>query len=211
MARGFDDNRSAQAKNIIAIDDLRHQAYKRLTTAHMKLNPKAAFNDNAKKQDGADSMLGSIFLNMLCGGAFAAAFGHALHLPDTHAEIVPHVSLSSAFEGVSMMLDEKAYQNRARKLDLYPQGRRRDPMHEQPIKRKFNLVSGNDNARFSTDAYAEIAAMSEILDMADQLEKDGVRAVRIDENEAAYHAVKGAIKDMRKSGFKPARLVRKAG
>lgn len=188
------------ASNGVSVDQLRAQATTRLNAAYLKIDPRASFNNTAKS-GGVDSLLGSMLFNALVGGALCHAF--AAVAPNTHidldAEILPGVSIAGAVEAVNLLSDDQADRIR-RRTPLYPQGRRQDPIVNRPLKR-FNMVAANDCERFASDPRAEIACMSEILDMLDTLDKHGVDMVRIEPDKDAYAALKNEVKAAKTRGI----------
>ncbi len=183
MKWGFNKQAGNNNEAIIAVSDLRGQVQNRLQDAYKRLDPKNAFG-RASQVGGEESMIGSLLFSMLTWTPFMeglelgmeGSLGENIELFD--AAVDP--TLCAVFDGVALAWDEKANKNRQRKLSDYPEGRRNDPIFERQLARPFNLVSANDNVRLSRDTQAEIACMSEMLDMLSDLEADGVSMLRLD-------------------------------
>ena len=191
----FDGYSARNHSNVIAMADLREQAKKRLHEAHQRAGAPQ------QQATGGDSLLGSMFLNMLGMGALGhmieQSFGHML--PHVVSQI-PHGFISGAFEAAAMVRDEKSDMYRARKLSDYPEGRRQDPLAQKTLNAKFNMVANNDNFNGRT-ALEEVAAMAEIIDMIDALEKDGFTALNLDERVTVYDTLKQVTKRVKKQDF----------
>lgn len=185
MKWGFNKQAGNNNEATVAISDLRGQVQNRLQDAYKRLDPKNAFG-RASQAGGEESMIGSLLFSMLTWTPFMQGLelgmenllGENIELFDTAADPM----LCAVFDGVALAWDEKANKNRQRKLSDYPEGRRSDPIFESRLSRPFNLVSANDNVRLSRDTQAEIACMSEMLDMLNDLEADGVSMLRLDAN-----------------------------
>lgn len=185
MKWGFNKQAGNNNEAIVSISDLRGQVQNRLQDAYKRLDPKNAFG-RASQSSAEESMVGSLIFSMLTWTPFMQGLelgmenmlGENIDFFDTAAD----PTLCAVFDGVAMAWDEKANKNRQRKLSDYPEGRRNDPIFESRLKRPFNLVSANDNVRFKRDTQAEIACMSEMLDMLSDLEADGVSMLRLDAN-----------------------------
>lgn len=169
-------------ETIVATSQLRGQIQNRLQDAYKRLDPKNAFG-RASQVSGEESMVGSLLFSVLTWTPFMqglemgleGTMGENIDLFDTAAD----PTLCAVFDGVAIAWDDKANKNRQRKLSDYPEGRRNDPIFERPLHRPFNLVAANDNARFARDTQAEIACMSEMLDMLSDMEADGVTMLRL--------------------------------
>lgn len=200
---GLDYHKAANngQSSTVSLDALRGQAMKRLTGVQQTLERKglsASFIQAAKADPIGDmGFMSGLIVNMIFGGALMPVIG-TVGLTDAFN------GLSACVEGVSTVTDEKAHGYRARKLNDYPEGRRRCALEAAKTSKKFNLVSANQNNRFSYDVQADLACMFEILDMLDMLEKEGVSAIRLDEKEAVYNALKLTTKQM----FKKKDIVR---
>lgn len=185
MKWGFNKQAGNNNEAIAAVSDLRSQVQNRLQDAYKRLDPKNAFG-RASQSGTEESMVGSLLFGMLTWTPFLQGLeigmedmlGENIELFDTAAD----PTLCAVFDGVAMAWDEKANKNRQRKLSDYPEGRRNDPIFERRLARPFNLVAANDNVRFARDTQAEIACMSEMLDMLSDLEADGVSMLRLDAN-----------------------------
>lgn len=184
MKLGF-NKQSANQDNetIVATSQLRAQVQNRLQDAYKRLDPKNAFG-RVSQVGGEESMVGSLLFSILTWTPFMQGLeigmedmlGENVELFDTAAD----PTLCAVFDGLAVAWDDKANKNRQRKLNDYPEGRRADTIFERPLHRPFNLVAANDNARFARDTQAEIACMSEMLDMLNDMEADGVTMLRLD-------------------------------
>ena len=186
MKWGFNKQAGNNNEATVAICDLRGQVQNRLQDAYKRLDPKNAFGRASSQAGGEESMIGSLLFSMLTWTPFMQGLelgmenllGENIDMFDMAAD----PTMCAVFDGVAMAWDEKANKNRQRKLSDYPEGRRSDPIFESRLTRPFNLVSANDNVRLRRDTQAEIACMSEMLDMLSDLEADGVTALRLDAN-----------------------------
>jgi hypothetical protein len=192
MQLGFNKKAGHDHEAMIGISQLRGQINTRMESAYKRLDPKAAFNQASRGSE--ESMIGSLLFGMLVWGSFFQ--GLEMGLENMYGEDMEAFStmadptLCAAFDGLSMVWDDKANKNRKRKLNDYPEGRRDDPIFDRPLNRRFNLVSANDNSRFTRDAQAEIACMSEMLDQLSDMEAEGVHMIRLDTKEAVYDRLK---------------------
>lgn len=204
MSNGFESKNTATT---LTITQLRNMAATRLQSAERRLAPgaAAAFNRAGSAQD---SMIGSLLFSLLIWTPVMHALNHGVSQLFGHSDGMDMLCnpLTEAFmEASSMLRDEKAYANRSRKVGIYHGGRRQDEIvspFNKKLGKSFNFVSANENSRFSMDANTEVAAMSEIIDMLDRMEKDGVTMVRIDAGVAATEVIKAVDN---KSIFNPAK------
>ncbi len=194
MAWGMENK---EAQHTVGVAALRVMVLDRLQMAERRLDPAsvaAAFeraNDNSQ-----DTMLGSLLLGMLGWTPIVDSLG----LEGAFASAANSPVLAAAADGLSMVWDEKAYKNRRRrglaaiwKDGAYHGGRRQDGiMTAEQMKRKFNLVSANENGAFAYDTQAEIAGMNEMLDMLDRLEKEGVTLLKLSTRQAISAQLKTA-------------------
>lgn len=194
MAWGIENK---EAQHTVGVAALRVMVLDRLQVAERRLDPAsvaAAFeraNDNSQ-----DTMVGSLLLGMLGWTPIVDSLG----LEGAFASAANSPVLAAAADGLSMVWDEKAYKNRRRrglaaiwKDGAYHGGRRQDGiMTAEQMKRKFNLVSANENGAFAYDTQAEIAGMNEMLDMLDRLEKEGVTLLKLSTRQAISAQLKTA-------------------
>lgn len=195
MNKGLDNKKNQVT---VGINQLRAEAMNRLDSAQKKLNP-----NNEIPDASADSTLGGLILSLLTwtpimhgmGGLGLEGFDRAASLDDSAAH---GGALTAAFEGLSTVFDESANKNRGRKLNDYPEGRRKAFFSSKPLNNKFNFAAANENFRFSHDAAAEIASMAEILDMLDVLEKEGVSSIGLDTQGSVHAILKQTVKALKK-------------
>lgn len=188
MIRGFYNAASVEQKGIIAIDALHHHASERLFNAQMRLDPKSAFS-KASRAHNADSLLGGLLLNMMTWGLLVHGIEHLIGT-DHGLDLSHDGFFAAALESADIVIDETTRKN-SRKLDGYPEGRRKDPL-EAGMNRKFNLFAANQNAAFSMNAEAEVIALSQLLDMLEGLSRRGIRAISIDGSESVYKTLSDA-------------------
>ncbi|MCE9507952.1 MAG: hypothetical protein K8R48_06540 [Alphaproteobacteria bacterium] len=174
-----------------SLDALRGQALSRLSGVQHSLESKgvgAAFIRAAKADPLGDmGLTGSLIMSMIMGVSTSGLL--PAHFPVS--AIFNYETISSALDGISILRDQVAEGYRGRKLDDYPEGRRKCALEAAGrMGKKFNLVSANQNHRLSFDAQADLACMYEIIDMLDRLENEGVRAIRIDQKESVYDSLK---------------------
>jgi hypothetical protein len=173
-----------------SLDALRGQALNRLAGVQHSLESKgvgAAFTRAAKADPIGDmGLTGSLIMSMIMGSAMSGLL--PAHFPIS--AIFNYETISGGLDGISILRDQAAEGYRSRKLDDYPEGRRKCALEAARVGKKFNLVSANQNNRFSFDSQADLACMYEIIDMLDRLENEGVRAVRIDRKESVYDSLK---------------------
>jgi hypothetical protein len=184
MNKGF--NQIAQKKQATTVDmvDLRRAVVERLERANYRQNLKNGFNRTAKK-GSEDSLLGSLLFSSLTWGAFLGAMGGAFG--GEAFDMIDGPVFAAAIDGLTMLTDEQARQRKARIYNaLYPQGRRQDRIIGASRRSQFNLVSANDNSRFTYDADAEAVCMIKLLDMIDSLAKTGVTLISVDAKATVY-------------------------
>lgn len=193
MGLGFNKVSHNNQAATVSLDSLRGQAMKRLSGVQQNLESKglgASFIQSAKADPIGDmGFMSGLIVNMILGGSLTGLMS-SVGLSDTFN------GFSAYIEGVSVLTDEKAYGYRSRKLSDYPEGRRKCALAAAKVGKKFNLVSANQNNRFSYDVQADLACMFEILDMLDMLEKEGVSMIRLDQKESVYDALKLTTKQM---------------
>ncbi len=189
--------------NNVSLNALRGQALQRLAGVHERLEARgigAAFLRAAKVDPVGDmGFLGSLIANMLLGGVFADFLGAHVPMPSGHHGMMSDFNgvAVAATEGLSLVRDLDSYGLRSRIMYAYPEGRRKCAMKEANVSKKFNLVSANQNNKFSLDAQAEMACMFEILDILDRLEAQDVRGMRLDGKEPVYDVLKQIVKKAR--------------
>jgi hypothetical protein len=185
---------------IVSTDALRGQALKRLAGVQNSLNSKgvgAAFLRSAKEDPIGDmGLLGTLIMGMIVAGPISAMFNS--HIPVSDA--FNFASCSQCLDGISFLRDQEIEGHRGRRLNDYPEGRRKCSLDAMRASKKFNLVSANQNNRFSFDMQAEMACMYEIIDMLDRLEDEGVKMIRLDQDKPVYDALKQTSKRMFGSG-----------
>jgi hypothetical protein len=203
MTKGFNNQDTAAT---VTISQIRNMAYNRLQSAQRRVDPAntatASFNRAANNNSSQDSLIGGLIFGMLTWVPFMDSLGGAFDI-DFDDLALGGISVQTAnaiMDGVSALWDEKAYKNREIKDGVYHGGRRQDPIVTgNKMAKKFNLVSANENSRYSYDANAEIAGMNEILDMLDTLEKRGVSMIRLEQKDCASTVLKNASR--KRSGF----------
>lgn len=185
MAFGFDKN---STQTTVTISQLRNVVTDRLQAAQGRAGLTDSFNG------AADNMVGSLLFSLLTWTPIMAGLESAIEGafgPSDAFNALSSPALAAAADGVSMLADEKATKNRIVKVGAYHGGRRQDPiMAPKKMNGKFNMVAANENNRFAYDALAEVAAMNEMLDMLDSLEKAGVSMLRLDEGKPVYESLK---------------------
>lgn len=194
-------NENTAQNKTASLADLRTIIADRLQTAQRRLDPAsatAAFADaNASHHD---SMIGSLIFGMVCWTPVMEMFGGSMD--GAMAVAVNSPMLAAAADGLSMVWDEKAYKNRRRmgsltvafKDGIYHGGRNQaGNVTPAQIKRNFNMIAANENARFAYDAAAEVAGMSEMLDMIDRLEQRGVSLIALDANQSVSQTLHAAL------------------
>jgi hypothetical protein len=198
MKWGFDNVAHNHAVTT-STDALRDQALQRLHGVYKKLDSKgisASFSRAARA--GGDAvgdmgLIGGLIANMAMWAPFFDALAQTFEAPVGELggfDMMRDSTLMAALDGLCMYRDDKVQGSRTRVLYDYPEGRRRDPILDQPLNKKFNLVSSNDNARFGYDTEAEIACLFEILDTLDALQRQGVSLLQLDQKEPVYDAMK---------------------
>jgi hypothetical protein len=175
----------------VSLDALRGQALKRLAGVEHSLESKgvgAAFTRAAKADPIGDmGLVGSLIMGMIMGMGTSGL----LHSSFPASAVFNYETISSGIDGISILRDQAAEGYRSRKLDAYPEGRRKCALEAAGrMGKKFNLVSANQNNRFSFDVQADLACMYEIIDMLDRLENEGVGAIRVDQKETVYDSLK---------------------
>jgi len=202
MTRGYSANAHNKDHYVTAdVSDLRQQVVSRLRSAQNRADPKGAFG-RAARAGSDDGMIGGLLFGMLCWAPFMQgielgledAFGGDIEMLDSMQD----PTLCAVFDGVSMVADDNSRDRRHRKVEGYPEGRRQDAIMD-PIKRKFNMVSANENSRFAYDAHAEVACMSELLDALDDLQNRGVSLLRLDPRLPVYAALRQAQAGLHRS------------
>jgi hypothetical protein len=183
-------------KNItVSIAQLRQQTNTGLEKAYQKLNMKGetARQFNSCSEDG---LLGGFILNLLCTAAIMQAIGVAF--PDMNLDLVQNQTLCAAFDGVTMVADENARKHRFRRVEGYPEGRRQDKI--ETVNHQFNLVAANENGNFTYDynTEMEVALLSELLDMLDDLARQNVTSVNISKTDSVYKTLKNVDGKMKK-------------
>ncbi len=206
MAWGKENNAAQQT---VSLADLRTVIADRLQAAQRRLDPAsatAAFADaNASHHD---SMIGSLIFGMVCWTPCIDVLA-ANMLDGAVAAAATSPVLAAAADGLSLVWDEKAYKNRRRntlsiafKDGIYHGGRKQaGNLNADQVKRKFNMVAANENARYAYDAGAEIAGMSEMLDAIDRLEQQGVTLIALEKGLPVSASLTAAVA---KQGRKPA-------
>lgn len=192
----------------VSLADVRAAVADRLQAAQRRLDPAsatAAFADASASHH--DSMIGSLIFGMVCWAPFMTAFSGCMDHVVAAAANSP--VLAAAADGLSLVYDEKAYKNRRRnklsisfKDGIY-HGGRNQAKHVTPaaMKRSFNMVAANENALYAYDAGAEIAGMSEMLDMIDLLEQQGVSLIALQRRLPVSESLRAAVG---RKGKKPA-------
>ncbi len=187
-----------ETPDTISLNALRGQALLRLAGVHERLESKgvgAAFLRAAKPDFLGDmGFLSSLIMHAIIGGPLADFLEEhmpfSLDMMDRFNSVSSHISALGGLEGTSLVQDTEATRNRSFRMSFYPEGRRKSAMKDAKMSRKFNLVSANQNGRFSFDVQAELACMFEIIDMIDTLEKQGVKEMRIDNSQSVYSILK---------------------
>lgn len=199
MKQGFNNIAHDNSGVVTSTGALRDQTLQRLHGVYKKLDAKgvsATFSRAARA--GGDAvgdmgLIGGLIANMVMWMPFFDALEQTLeaHVGDVCGfDMMRDSTLMAVMDGLCMYRDDKVQGSRTRVLYDYPEGRRRDPISDQPLNKKFNLVSANDNLRFGYDAEAEIACLFEILDTLEALEKEGVSLLQLDQKEPVYDAMK---------------------
>lgn len=181
-------------KNItVSIAQLREQTSTGLEKAYQKLNMKG---DTARQFNSCseDGFLGGFLLGFLFSGALISALGNAF--PGLNMDWMQNHSLCTAFDAVAMLTDEEARKHRFRRVEGYPQGRRQDRI--ETVNHKFNLVAANENGNFTYDAQAEVACLSELLNMLDDLARQNVTSMNISKTDSVYKTLKTVGRKMKK-------------
>lgn len=202
MIRGYYNKASLESKSVIAIDALHGYAAKRLVDAQQRLHPTSAFAKAA--QNKGDSILGGLLLNMMTWGVLmhgidsmlSSEFGIDLDLDLSHDGF-----LASATEAYDFLVEGDPAKKAGRKLEGYPEGRRRDPLEKAAIHKKFNLLAANENSRYSPNAESEVIALTQLLEMLEALAKDGVRTLAVDHNQPVFASLKNATRAMKGDGM----------
>lgn len=201
MNTGF--NAAAQKKDNITVDlsDLYRAVGARLEKAYQRQGLTSNFNQQNTRAGAEDSLLGSLIFSSLTWGAFFAGMEAAMPAGCEDAlDIAQAPVVAAVIDGIGLVTDEQARKNRARIINaLYPKGRRQDPIVGAKKRDSFNLVAANQNSNFTYDLEAEIACMSEILDMLDKLAKNNVTLVSIDAQAPVYDTLKASEKNMGKT------------
>lgn len=191
MTMAWGKEKQAQQEHAVGLNDLRLMIADRLQVAQRRCDPASASAAFARANDnGQDNLIGSLLLGMLCFAPVMAAFNGSAAA--TAAVGAAHTPWTSLIEGISMVWDEKAIKNRRLrrafnvfKDGIYHGGRRQEgTLSQKEMAAKFNMVSANENAAFSVDAAAEVAALNDMLDSIDALERKGVRMLSLDETKA---------------------------
>lgn len=199
MKQGFNNATHADNSVITSTGALRDQTLQRLHAVYKKLDSKgvsATFSRAARA--GGDAvgdmgLIGGLIGNIVMWMPFFDVLEQALEarMGDVGGfDMMRDTTAMAALDGLCMYRDDKVQGSRTRVLYDYPEGRRRDPISDQPLNKKFNLASANDNLGFGYDAEAEIACLFEILDTLEALEKQGVSLLQLDQKEPVYDAMK---------------------
>lgn len=197
------------AQQTVSLADLRTVVADRMQAAQRRLDPasaSAAFAEaNASHHD---SMIGSLIFGMVCWTPCIDVLATNM-MDGAIAAAATSPALAAAADGLSLVWDEKAYKNRRRSVlsiafkdGIYHGGRKQTGnLSADQVKRKFNMVAANENARYAYDAGAEIAGMAEMLDMIDRLEQQGVTLIALDAGLPISASLTAAVA---KQGKKPA-------
>jgi len=200
MELGFNKVANDERTTAVSLDALRGQALKRLAGVQNSLESKgvgADFTRSAKADPIGDmGLLGTLVMGMIMGGPISALL-HS-HIPTIDA--FNYAAFSQCIDGFSFLRDQETEGYRSRKLSAYPEGRRKCALEAARVGKKFNLVSANQNHRFSFDVKAEMACMYEIIDMLDKLEDEGVKMMRLDQDKPVYDALKQTTRKMFANG-----------
>lgn len=188
----FNAKQAVANTDYIAIHDLRRELTSRLSEAHAKLNPNASFSRAAQKNGGGDAMMAGMLLNMLGLGALFHGLEDMLGLEhgDIGALALP------AIDALELLQDDsKKKAARRMKMDLYPEGRRKDffGQNQKPVNKKFNVVAANDCAQFDADARYEVNRMNELMDVLTQLERKGVKRVGLNPTQTVAASMRRAM------------------
>jgi hypothetical protein len=190
MELGFNKVANDDRGAAVSIDALRGQALKRLAGVQNSMESKGLggeFSRSAKVDPIGDmGLLGTVVMGMIMGGPISAVL-HA-HFPVL--ESFNYAAVSPFIDGISFLRDQETEGYRSRKLSDYPEGRKKCALEAARTGKKFNLVSGTQKHRFSFDAKAEMACMYEIIDMLDRLEDEGVKMMRLDQDQPVYEVLK---------------------
>ncbi len=209
MKWGFNGAADRDNTTVTTIDALRDQVTKRLEASYKKLDAKgvsASFSRSARA--GGDAvgdmgLIGSLIAGSLFWGSFLQGLEATVEqqIGETSAfDTMNDPFLCAVLDGASLVWDDKANNNRSRKMSGYPQGRRKAYQGDAVINKKFNLVAANQNTRHSYDTQAEIACMFELLDILARLEDQGVQMIRLPNKSPVYDELKSVNKGLFQAG-----------
>ena len=176
----------------VSLKAVRGNALQRLAGVQQSLEGKGVDTASirAAKADPVGDMgiLGSLIMGVIMGGPLSSL----LHSNFSVLAAFNHEAALSGLDGIAVLRDQAVEGYRSRKLSAYPEGRRRCALEAARVGKKFNLVSANQNNRFSYDVQADMACMYEIIDMLDRLEDAGVTTICLDQRKPAYEALQQA-------------------
>lgn len=178
----------------VSVRHLRTQVAQRLVAAQSKSSLQDNFKHASSKK--SDGQMACMFMNMMFFGALfqglEAHFGHMMGMDN----MLPDGTFAALAE-VGVQLREDKYEGEAfrNKIEGYPEGRRNDPIAASRTRKAFNLVSNNDNAQFEEDTNAEIAALVEMLDLINVVEKAGQTDMKLAQGETVQSALRTAARN----------------
>lgn len=171
----------------VSVEALRGLVLKRLETQEHRLAEAGLTASFGAASDPLGDMgfLGNMIVDLILWSPIAAFFGGQ----SGFAESFNASALAAVAHGVVVLRDEETEALRNRKISsLYPEGRRKCALEESSrLKRRLQLIPRSMTGA-SFGIQAERMALLKMLAMLDQLERHGVQALKISEQEAVYDA-----------------------
>lgn len=198
MSYGFQNNNSEKSATV-SVNALRGQALKQLAGVQQRLGAKgvgAAFLRAAKSDPIGDmGFVGSLMASLILWSPITSMLGHAGIGQHGLLSHFNHMAVSALIEGAMIVIDDKATDLKARAVEGYPEGRRKEALTEGARARKFNLLAANQNSRFGNDVQSELACMFDLIDLLDKLEQQGVKEMRLDKKQPVYKTLQQTHKN----------------
>lgn len=182
----------------VSLNVLRNNVLKNIQGIQHKLEDKGIGADFARaaKSDmfGDIGILGSLIVDTILWGPLCSFINdHVLSCFDPSG-IFNSAAIHSDMDALSALADQNVEKQRGRKLNDYPEGRRKFTPQDKTAGKKFNLVSPRQKNILSMDTQAELACMYELLDMLDKLENEGIATLCFDQSQPLYDSLKTKIK-----------------
>lgn len=207
MKQGFNQFQSYDQGELVSLDALREMALRQVRDVTQKLGQQGvgtSFNRNAKPGDKSSDMgiIGSILTDMVMWSPFMAMVSQSMEpgMLSNAFGAAQVGTFSAVMEGISLVIDEdvrNARINGNRGCSYYHKGRRKARFDlDRLLKKRFNLVAANQNGGFGRNAEDDLVVLFDLLDTIDQMDKKGVRMIRLDTKKPVYDTLKKSVKDM---------------